>query len=121
MREISPRINSPKNDDPSLCEPLHAEPTKTTTDALELLHATAGKKCLTQACQHSYRHRLHHSSLRPDLAEPRLAQMGFDLSAFLDGILVLCSGVTRHIRCKIPPGLSKVRSLRNTAAGSLQN
>jgi putative SOS response-associated peptidase YedK len=37
MWEISPRVNSPKNDDPSLWEPLHAEPTETTTDALELL------------------------------------------------------------------------------------
>jgi putative SOS response-associated peptidase YedK len=37
MWEISPRVNSPKDDDPSLWEPLHAEPTQTTTDALELL------------------------------------------------------------------------------------
>jgi putative SOS response-associated peptidase YedK len=37
MWEISPRVNSPKNDDPSLWGPLHAEATKTTTDALELL------------------------------------------------------------------------------------
>jgi putative SOS response-associated peptidase YedK len=37
MWEISPRVNSPKNDDPSLWEPLHAEATKTTTDALDLL------------------------------------------------------------------------------------
>ena len=37
MWEISPRVNSPKNDDPSLWEPLHSEPTQTTTDALELL------------------------------------------------------------------------------------
>jgi hypothetical protein len=37
MWEISPRVNSPKNDDPSLWEPLHAQPTKATTDALELL------------------------------------------------------------------------------------
>jgi len=35
MWEISPRVNSPKNDDPSLWEPVHAEPTQ--TDALELL------------------------------------------------------------------------------------
>jgi hypothetical protein len=34
MWEISPRVNSPKNDDPSLWEPAHAEPTQ--TDALEL-------------------------------------------------------------------------------------
>src|SRR6266446_2121641 len=34
MWEISPRVNSPKNDDPSLCEPLHAQPTQRTTDAL---------------------------------------------------------------------------------------
>jgi putative SOS response-associated peptidase YedK len=27
MGEISPRVNSPKNDDPSLWEPLHSEPT----------------------------------------------------------------------------------------------
>jgi hypothetical protein len=33
--EISPRVNSPKNEDPALWEPLHAEPTQ--TDALELL------------------------------------------------------------------------------------
>ena len=31
MWEISSRINSPKNDDPSLWEPLHAQPTQTTT------------------------------------------------------------------------------------------
>jgi hypothetical protein len=37
MWEISPRINSPKNDDPSLWEPVHAEPTQTRTDDLELL------------------------------------------------------------------------------------
>ncbi len=37
MWKISPRVNSPKNDDPSLWEPLHAEPTQTTSDALELL------------------------------------------------------------------------------------
>ena len=29
--EISPRVNSQKNDDPSLWEPLHAQPTQTTT------------------------------------------------------------------------------------------
>src|SRR6201987_3710031 len=34
MWEISPRVNSPKNDDPSLWEPLHAQ---TQTDVLELL------------------------------------------------------------------------------------
>ena len=33
----SQRVNSPKNDDPSLWEPLHAEPTQTASDALELL------------------------------------------------------------------------------------
>src|SRR4029077_11795328 len=42
MWDISPRVNSPKNDDPSLWEPLHGEPTQRitqrTTDALELLH-----------------------------------------------------------------------------------
>jgi putative SOS response-associated peptidase YedK len=37
MWKISPRVNSPKNDDPSLWEPLHAEPGQTTADALELL------------------------------------------------------------------------------------
>jgi hypothetical protein len=37
MWEISPRVNSPKNDDPSLWEPVCAEPGHTTTDALELL------------------------------------------------------------------------------------
>jgi hypothetical protein len=37
MWEISARVNSPKNDDPSLWEPFHAQPTETTTDALELL------------------------------------------------------------------------------------
>jgi putative SOS response-associated peptidase YedK len=37
MWEISPRVNSPKNDDPSLWEPLHAEPTQRTTNVLELL------------------------------------------------------------------------------------
>ena len=34
MWEISPRVNSPKNDDPSPWEPLH---THTSTDVLELL------------------------------------------------------------------------------------
>jgi hypothetical protein len=37
QRDFSPRVNSPKNDDPSLWEPLHSEPTQTTTNALELL------------------------------------------------------------------------------------
>jgi hypothetical protein len=37
MWEISPRVKSPKNDDPSLLEPIHAQPTQTITDALELL------------------------------------------------------------------------------------
>jgi putative SOS response-associated peptidase YedK len=37
MWEISPRVNSPKNDDPSLWEPVQAEPKQTTGDALELL------------------------------------------------------------------------------------
>jgi hypothetical protein len=37
MWEISSRINSPKNDDPSLWEPLHAEPADTKIEALELL------------------------------------------------------------------------------------
>jgi putative SOS response-associated peptidase YedK len=37
MWEISPRVNSPKNDDPSRWEPVHAGPAQTTTDALELL------------------------------------------------------------------------------------
>jgi hypothetical protein len=37
MWEISPRVNSPKNDDPSLWEPLQGEQTQTTTDALELV------------------------------------------------------------------------------------
>jgi len=37
MWEISLRVNSPKNDDPSLWEPLHGEPTQTTTDTLGLL------------------------------------------------------------------------------------
>jgi hypothetical protein len=36
MWEISSRINSPKNDDPSLWEHIHGEPTQT-NDALELL------------------------------------------------------------------------------------
>jgi putative SOS response-associated peptidase YedK len=36
MWEISLRVNSARNDDPSLWEPLHAEPAPT-TDALELL------------------------------------------------------------------------------------
>jgi putative SOS response-associated peptidase YedK len=36
MWEISPRVNSPKNDDPSLWEPIHTEPTHTKTDDLEL-------------------------------------------------------------------------------------
>ena len=37
MWEISLRVNSPKNDDPSLWELLHPEATPTTPDALELL------------------------------------------------------------------------------------
>jgi hypothetical protein len=37
MWEISPRVNSRKNDDPSLWEPLHAQATQRTTGALELL------------------------------------------------------------------------------------
>jgi putative SOS response-associated peptidase YedK len=37
MWEISPRVNSPKNDDSSLWEPLQAQPTQTTANALELL------------------------------------------------------------------------------------
>jgi hypothetical protein len=37
MWEISPRVNSPKNDDPSFWEPVRAEPKQTITDALELL------------------------------------------------------------------------------------
>jgi hypothetical protein len=37
MWEISARVNSPKNDDPSLWESIHAEQAQTTTDALELL------------------------------------------------------------------------------------
>ena len=37
MWEISPRVNSPKNNDPSLWEPVDGEPTQTTTDTLELL------------------------------------------------------------------------------------
>jgi putative SOS response-associated peptidase YedK len=37
MWEISPRVNSAGEDDPLLWEPVHAEPTQRTTDALELL------------------------------------------------------------------------------------
>jgi putative SOS response-associated peptidase YedK len=37
MWEISPRVNSPKNDDPSLWEPLHTERPQRETDVLELL------------------------------------------------------------------------------------
>jgi putative SOS response-associated peptidase YedK len=37
MWEISPRVNSPKNDDPSLWEPVLPEPTQARTDQLELL------------------------------------------------------------------------------------
>jgi putative SOS response-associated peptidase YedK len=37
MWEISPRVNSPKNDDPSLWEPLHSEPAKTEAETLELV------------------------------------------------------------------------------------
>ncbi|MBV8969991.1 MAG: SOS response-associated peptidase [Verrucomicrobia bacterium] len=37
MWEISPRVNTPKNDDPSLWEPVHQHATQTTPDALELL------------------------------------------------------------------------------------
>lgn len=35
MWEMSPRVNSPKNDDSSLWEPLHEEPAQTTTDAVD--------------------------------------------------------------------------------------
>jgi hypothetical protein len=41
MWEISPRVNSPKNNDPSLWEPLHSEPTQATTDSLELVRENA--------------------------------------------------------------------------------
>jgi putative SOS response-associated peptidase YedK len=34
MWEISPRVNSPKNDDPSLWEPLRAEAAQTRSDPL---------------------------------------------------------------------------------------
>src|SRR6266436_4977533 len=37
MWEISPRVNSPKNDDSSLWEPVDAEPTQTIADMLELV------------------------------------------------------------------------------------
>jgi putative SOS response-associated peptidase YedK len=37
MWEFSPRVNSPKNDDPSIGEPVHAGAAQTTSDALELL------------------------------------------------------------------------------------
>ncbi len=37
MWEISPRVNSPKNDDPSLWEPLRSEPAKTEAETLELV------------------------------------------------------------------------------------
>jgi hypothetical protein len=45
MWEISTRVNSPKNDDPSLWQPLHAQPTQRTTDALELLREKASYRC----------------------------------------------------------------------------
>jgi len=44
MWEISPRVNSPKNDDPSLWEPLHTEPDNTTIDALELLRPVGTRR-----------------------------------------------------------------------------
>jgi putative SOS response-associated peptidase YedK len=37
MWEISPRVNSPKNDDPSLWEPFRSQSVQTTTDSLELV------------------------------------------------------------------------------------
>jgi putative SOS response-associated peptidase YedK len=37
MWEISPRVNSPKNDDPSLWEPLRSEPAKTEAETFELV------------------------------------------------------------------------------------
>jgi putative SOS response-associated peptidase YedK len=37
MWEISPRVNSPKNDDPSLWEPLRLESAKTEAETLELV------------------------------------------------------------------------------------
>jgi putative SOS response-associated peptidase YedK len=38
MWEISPRVNSPKSDDPSFWEPIRPGPAQPTTDALELVH-----------------------------------------------------------------------------------
>jgi putative SOS response-associated peptidase YedK len=37
MWEISPRVNSPMNVDPSLWKPIHPEATQTTTEVLERL------------------------------------------------------------------------------------
>jgi SOS response associated peptidase (SRAP) len=37
MWEISPRVNSPKNDDPSLWEPLRSEPAKTEAETFVLV------------------------------------------------------------------------------------
>jgi len=37
MWEICRRVNTPKNDDPSLWEPVHQQATQTRTDELELL------------------------------------------------------------------------------------
>jgi putative SOS response-associated peptidase YedK len=37
MWEISPRVNSPKNDDPSLWEPLRSEPQNTEAETFELV------------------------------------------------------------------------------------
>jgi putative SOS response-associated peptidase YedK len=49
MWEISPPVNSPKNDDPSLWEPLHA---LTTTDALGIDAALAPQnEWLSPACR----------------------------------------------------------------------
>ena len=42
MWEISPLVNSPKNDDPSLWEPVHPQATQTTPDTLELLREQVG-------------------------------------------------------------------------------
>jgi hypothetical protein len=51
MWEISPRVNSPKNDDPLLWEPIHLEATQRTNDVLELSRqqAHAGREVETEA------------------------------------------------------------------------
>jgi hypothetical protein len=67
MWEISPRVNTPKNDDPSLWELVHAEPGQT-TDALGLFREYAGFFREGPALSFSYANDF------PDCVSPMVAQ-----------------------------------------------